>query len=92
MASDDERRRMARILRGGYDVAGDASGRFWLNGTLFGLDVSARSESDVRRGLLMLAEFIDPAPASSDAVPKCDCGALLVLAEELGDVARSYMA
>lgn len=60
MATDDERRRVARILRGGYDVVSDAYGRFWLNGTLFGLNIMARSEEQIRDGLSRLADLIDP--------------------------------
>ena len=59
MVSMEERRRIARALRGGYDVVSDAGGRFWLNGTLFGLDISARSEERIRCGLRHLAGLID---------------------------------
>ena len=57
---DGERREVARRLRGGYDVVSDAHGRFWLNGTLFGMDITARSEERIRDGLARLADLIDP--------------------------------
>lgn len=58
--TDDERRRIARVLRGGFDVVSDDFGRFWLNGTLFGLDIMARSEERIRDGLSRIADLIDP--------------------------------
>lgn len=51
---------MARVLRGGFDVVSDAYGRFWLNGTLFGVDIMARSEEQIRDGLFRLADLIEP--------------------------------
>lgn len=60
MATDDERREVAARLRGGYDVVSDAHGRFWLNGTLFGMDITARSEERIRDGLARLADLIEP--------------------------------
>lgn len=62
MATDDERRRLAENLRGGYDVTWNANGLFWLNGTLFGMDICARSEETIRNGLRSLAAFIEPEP------------------------------
>ena len=66
MATDDERRRVAGILRGGYDVVSDAYGRFWLNGTLFGLNIMARSEERIRDGLSRLADLIEPEKITGD--------------------------
>ena len=60
MVTDDERQRVARVLRGGFDVVSDAYGRFWLNGTLFGVDITARSEEKIRDGLSRLAYLIYP--------------------------------
>lgn len=60
MATDAERREVARRMRGGYDVVSDAHGRFWLNGTLFGMDITARSEERIRDGLARLADLINP--------------------------------
>lgn len=74
MPTDDERREVARRLRGGYDVVSDSHGRFWLNGTLFGMDITARSEEQIRDGLARLADLIEPG---------CDREALLALADKL---------
>lgn len=85
MATDDERRRVAERLRGGYDVAGDGHRRFWFSGTLFGMNVTARSEEQIRDGLSRLADLIDPGETSQgcrDTVA-CDRDALLALADEL---------
>ncbi len=84
MDTDGKRRHLAERMRGGYDVVSDARGRFWLNGTLFGMDITARSEERIRDGLARLADLIDPdmttdttksaedttkAPTSSDTTP-----------------------
>lgn len=88
MATDDERREVAARLRGGYDVVSDAHGRFWLNGTLFGMDITARSEERIRDGLARLADLIDPDcdeerySVARTARP-VDREALLELAEEM---------
>ena len=58
--TDDERRQVAERLRGGYDVVSDVHGRFWLNGTLFGMDITARGEEQIRDGLSRLADLIEP--------------------------------
>ena len=91
MATDDERRRVADNMRT-FDVVGDACGRYWLNGTLFGMDISARSEERIRSGMLHLAAFIEPAPKCSEAAPKCDRDALLELADEFESGARDARA
>ena len=50
MPTNDERRRLADNMRV-FDVVGDGRGRYWLNGTLFGMGVSARSaDADLRGG------------------------------------------
>lgn len=90
MPTDDERRRLAGNMRV-FDVFGDGSGRYWLNGTLFGMDVSAWSEEDLRNGMAHLASFIEPdaIPDNPDRTerslsePKVDRDALLVLADDL---------
>ncbi len=85
MATDDERRRVAERLRGGYDVAGGGHRRFWFSGTLFGMNVTAHSEEQIRDGLSRLADLIDPGETSQgcrDTVA-CDRDALLALADEL---------
>lgn len=53
------RRMLADRMRGPFDTVG--CGRYtYLNGTLFGMQLSAESESGLRSGLLALAEFVDP--------------------------------
>lgn len=87
MATDGERREVAARLRGGYDVVSDAHGRFWLNGTLFGMDMTARSEECIRDGLARLADLIDPDCEDGRyegvrTARPVDRGALLELADE----------
>lgn len=83
MPTDEERRRLAGNMRV-FDVVGDGRGRYWLNGTLFGMDVSSRSEEGLRNGMAYLASFIEPeAPASSDSGATCDRDALLALASDI---------
>ena len=88
MATDDERREVAERLRGGYDVVSDAHGRFWLNGTLFGMDITARSEEQIRDGLSRLADLIDPdceegRYSVASTVRPVDREALLRMADEV---------
>lgn len=64
MDTDGKRRHLAERMRGGYDVVSDARGRFWLNGTLFGMDITARSEERIRDGLARLADLIEPGDTS----------------------------
>lgn len=54
-----ERRRLAESMRV-FDVVGDGHGRYWLNGTLFGMDITARSEARIRDGMAHLADLIEP--------------------------------
>lgn len=76
MPTNEERREVAERLRGGYDVVNDAN-HYWLNGTLFGLDICARSEERVRDGLRKLAECIEPEPERTcrnlSEYQDCDC-------------------
>ena len=65
MPTNDERRWLAGNMRV-FDVVGDGRGRYWLNGTLFGMDVSARSEEGLRIGMARLASFIEPQPITGD--------------------------
>lgn len=95
MPTDDERREVARRLRGGYDVVSDSHGRFWLNGTLFGMDITARSEEQIRDGLARLADLIEPDTTSdmtktSEDMTKCDREALLALADEM-DAEKNFV-
>ena len=90
MTTDDERRWLAGNMRV-FDVVGDGRGRYWLNGTLFGMDVSARSEEGLRSGMAHLASFIesDNIPDNPDETdsplsdPEIDRDALLALADEI---------
>lgn len=66
MATDDDRRKMARILRDSHDFVIDSYGRFWSNGTLFGMRFVAWEEKTIRDGLSRIADFIEPAPTISD--------------------------
>lgn len=84
---DDERRKLADNMRV-FDVVEDGRGRYWLNGTLFGMDVSARSEEGLRNGMVRLASFIDPdceegRYSVARTVRPVDRKALLALAEEM---------
>lgn len=75
---------MAEILRGGYDIVSDSAGWHWLNGTLFGMSIMARSEDCIRNGLEELADLIDSDDAQSrDAAKMVDRDALLALADEM---------
>lgn len=59
MASDEERREVARRLREPFDVLGQ--GRYVaLNGTLFGMQILASDERTLRAGISRLADLIDP--------------------------------
>ena len=92
--TDDERREVAARLRGGYDVVSDAHGRFWLNGTLFGMDITARSEERIRDGLARLADLIDPDCEDGRyegvrTARPVDRDALLALADEMARLAMS---
>ena len=94
MMTDDERREVAARLRGGYDVVSDAHGRFWLNGTLFGMDITARSEERIRDGLARLADLIDPDCEDGRyegvrTARPVDRDALLALADEMARLAMS---
>ena len=87
MPTDDERRLLADNMRV-FDVIGDAIGRYWLSGTLFGMDISARSEERIRDGMHRLVNFIDPdttsdTTKSAEDTTKCDREALLEVATEL---------
>lgn len=95
MATDDERREVAARLRGGYDVVSDAHGRFWLNGTLFGMDITARSEERIRDGLARLADLIDPDCEDGRyegvrTARPVDRDALLALADEMERKASNW--
>ena len=82
MPTNDVRKMLADNMRC-FDVVSDARGRYWLNGTLFGMDISARSEERIRCGMDRLADFIEPKPAESGGI---DRDALLALAAQLDDL------
>ena len=92
MPTNDERRRLAGNMRV-FDVVSDAHGRFWLNGTLFGMDITTRSKEDLRTGMKRLASFIDPdiIPDNTDGTerplsePKVDRDALIDLSYKMED-------
>lgn len=55
----DERREVAKRMRGPFDVC-ECVGHTYINGTLFGMQVCAKDEIDLRNGMRHLAELIDP--------------------------------
>ena len=57
--TSDERIEIAERMRGPFDVC-DCVGHTYLNGTLYGMQVCARDEMDLRNGMRHLAELIDP--------------------------------
>lgn len=84
MPKNDVRRMLADNMRC-FDVVSDVSGRCWLNGTLFGMDISARNEERIRCGMNHLADLIEPKPVESGGF---DREALLALAEEMVEMFR----
>lgn len=73
MPTDDERCEVAARLRGPFDVIGQG-GYVSLNRTLFGMQLLANSENELRAGVRRLADLIEPS---------CDRDALLALADEM---------
>lgn len=53
------RREIAERMRGPFDVC-ECDGRALINGTLFGMQVCARDETGLRKGMWHLADLIDP--------------------------------
>lgn len=53
-------------MRGPFDVCG-CVGHTSINGNIFGLQVCARDETDLRNGMWHLAELIDPVCKMEDA-------------------------
>ena len=97
MPTDDERREVARRLRGDpcdtlipYRTGvhfgmgcHEAANRFW--------DICERIKSagdyDIAHSTCsVLADLIEPAPKCSEAAPKCDREALLALADEMDEL------
>jgi len=58
MASD-VRREIAERMRGPFDVC-ECVGHTYLKGTIFGMQVCARDEIELRNGMRHLAGLIDP--------------------------------
>lgn len=70
MATDAERRDVARRLREPFDVIGQ--GRYVaLNGTLFGMQLLAGDEGTLRAGIACLADLIEPHRGSGGKTILC---------------------
>ena len=83
MVTNDVRVILADYMRR-FDVVSDAAGRYWLNGTLFGMDISARSEETVRNGMRRLAGLIEPDEGHfAEGDKMVDRDALLKLADKM---------
>ena len=59
MATSEGRREVAERMRSPFDVC-ECDGRALINGTLFGMQVCARDETGLRKGMWHLADLIDP--------------------------------
>lgn len=57
--NSETRIEIAERMRGLFDVC-ECDGRALINGTLFGMQVCARDELELRNGMRHLAELIDP--------------------------------
>ena len=66
MATSEGRREVAERMRGPFDVC-ECDGRALINGTLFGMQVCARDETGLRKGMRRLADLIDPTCILQDA-------------------------
>lgn len=53
------RREIAEKMRGPFDVC-ECMGHTYINGTLYGMQVCAKDEIDLRNGMRHLADLIDP--------------------------------
>ena len=90
MPTDDERCEVAARLRGPFDVIGQG-GYVSLNGTLFGMQLLANSENELRAGVRRLADLIEPSDGQNerdvsdglDCETRVDRDALLKLADEI---------
>ena len=60
MTSDEKRSRIAENVRCAAETSSEEGG--YVKGTLFGMDVYARSVEGMRCGLDALADLIDPKP------------------------------
>lgn len=59
MTSSEERREIAELMRGPFDVYEDV-GRTYITGNIFGMQPCARNEMALRDGMRRLADLIDP--------------------------------
>lgn len=59
MPTSDVRREIAERMRGPFDVC-ECVRHTYLNGTIFGMQVCARDELELRNGMRHLADLIDP--------------------------------
>jgi len=57
--TSDERIEIAERMRGPFDVC-ECVGHTFINGNIFGLQVCAKDEIDLRNGMRHLADLIDP--------------------------------
>lgn len=68
MATSDERRVVAERLRGPFDVC-RCEGHTYINGLFLGMQVCARDEIGLRKGMRHLADLIDPTCQVSSVEP-----------------------
>lgn len=71
MTSSDERIEIAERMRGPFDVC-ECVGHTFINGNIFGLQVCAKDEIDLRNGMRHLAELIDPTCKVSSVETYCN--------------------
>lgn len=57
--NSETRIEIAERMRGSFDVC-ECAGHTFINGNIFGLQVCARDETDLRDGMRRLADLIDP--------------------------------
>lgn len=78
----DERIEIAEKLRGPFDVC-ECAGHTYINGTLFGMQVCARDELELRNGMRHLADLIDRPTCQMKSIPESSyrvcsrCGAFV---------------
>lgn len=69
--NSETRIKVAERMRGPFDVCG-CVGHTFINGNIFGLQVCARDETDLRNGMWHLAELIDPTCKVSSVETYCN--------------------
>ena len=70
-ATSEERREVAERLRGPFDVC-RCEGHIYINGLFLGMQVCARNETGLRKGMRHLAELIDPTCEVSSVETYCN--------------------